>query len=119
MNYPSAALTEGSQTDRLPSTRVSRYTTNAKAANTRRAYRIDWDDFVGWCQQHGCQPMPAAPETIAEYLVGLAEAGAKVATIQRRLASLSVAHQVRGYEYQNPTRSGLVTTTMQGIRHTL
>jgi site-specific recombinase XerD len=98
---------------------VRRYTDNAKAANTRKAYRIDWDDFVAWCQEHGTEPMPTTPETIAEYLVHLAEAGAKVATIQRRLASLSVAHQMRGYEHHNPVRSGLVTTTLQGIRRTL
>ena len=32
------------------SPRVRQYADHAKAANTRRAYRIDWDDFVGWCK---------------------------------------------------------------------
>jgi integrase len=101
------------------SPRVHRYADNAKSVNTCKAYRIDWDDFTSWCQVQGCQPMPTAPESITDYQVSMADAGSKVATIQRRLASLSVVHQVRGYEDTNPDHSGLVTTTMQGIRHTL
>ena len=98
---------------------IRRYTDNAKAANTRKAYRIDWDDFVGSCALHDRTAMPAAPEIVAEYLVQLADADATVATIQRRRSSISVAHQVCGHEHDNPARSGLVTTTLQGIRRTL
>ena len=119
MNQPSNALAQVLETPALPSTRVSRYAGNAKAENTRKAYRLDWDDFGLWCDLHGCTPMPAAPETVVAYLEGLADAGAKVATIKRRLSSISVAHQMRGYEHDNPARSGLVTTSMQGIRRTL
>jgi len=115
MNRPSMALARLPETPALPSTRVSRYAQSAKAENTRKAYRVDWDDFVLWCDIHGRQPMPAAPETVVEYLEGLADAGAKVATIKRRLSSISMAHQMRGHEHANPARSGLVTTSMQGI----
>jgi site-specific recombinase XerD len=108
MNQPSTALAQMSETPN-----------NAKAENMRKAYRIDWDDFLLWCDLHGRQPMPATPETVLEYLESLADAGAKVATIKRRLSSISVAHQMRGHENANPTRSGLVTTSMQGIRRTL
>ena len=119
MNHPSAALAEAPETRALPSTQVSRYAGNAKAENTKKAYRVDWDDFVLWCGIHGRQPMPATPETLVEYLESLADAGAKVATIKRRLSSISVAHQVRGYEHYNPARSAPVITSMQGIRRTL
>ena len=119
MNQPSTALASVPETPTLPSTRVSRYAHNAKAENTRKAYRVDWDDFLLWCDLHGRSPMPATPETVVEYLEGLADVGARVATIKRRLSSISVAHQMRGYEHANPARSGLVTTSMQGIRRTL
>jgi site-specific recombinase XerD len=119
MNQSSAALARLPETPALPSTRVSRYANNAKAENTRKAYRVDWDDFGLWCDIHGRQPLPATPETVVAYLEGLADAGAKVATIKRRLASISLAHQMRGHETANPARSGLVTTSMQGIRRTL
>jgi site-specific recombinase XerD len=121
MTEPSSAhaLVSLPETPVLPSTHVSRYANNAKATNTRKAYRVDWDAFVLWCDTHGRSPMPATPETLVEYLEGLADTGAKVATIKRRLSSISVAHQMRGHEHDNPTRSGLVTTSMQGIRRTL
>ena len=54
--------------------RVRQSADHAKAANTQRAYRIDRDDFVGWCELYRCAPLPAAPETVAEYLVSLADA---------------------------------------------
>ena len=63
---------------------IRRYTDNAKAANTRKAYRIDWDDFVGWCALHGCVSIPATPETVAEYLVHLADAPAPLLLHLRR-----------------------------------
>lgn len=110
MRESSAALAQ--VPERLPSTRVSRYAANAKAENTKKAYRVDWDDFVALCDLHGCQPMPATPDTIVDYLEGLADAGAKVATIKRRLSSISVAHQARGYVSDNPTRAAPVTTSM-------
>src|SRR5258707_9539758 len=119
MNQPSTALAQVPETPALLSTRVSRYAHNAKAENTRKAYRVDWDYFVLWCDLHGRPPMPATPETVIEYLEALADAGAKVATIKRRLSSISVAHQMRGHEHANPARSGLVTTSMQGIRRIL
>lgn len=98
---------------------VSRYAQHAKSENTKKAYRVDWDDFVAWCDAHGCTPSPASPETIVAYLESLADGGAKVATIRRRLSSLSVAHQMRGYVHNNPAKSALVTTCMQGIRRAL
>jgi hypothetical protein len=49
----------------------------------------------------------------------LADADARVATIKRRLSSISVTHRMRGYEHDNPTRSGLVITSMQGIQRIL
>src|SRR5260370_15821846 len=103
----------------LPSPQVRHYTDNAKAANTRKAYRIDWDAFEAWCKVRKLASMPAAPETLAAYLAGLADAGAKVATISRRCSSISVAHQMGGYEQQNPAHSGLVRPTTQGIWRTL
>jgi site-specific recombinase XerD len=69
----SDALAGVPATSSLPP-RVRQYADHAKAANTRRAYRIDWDDFVGWCKLHRCAPLLAAPETVAEYLVSLADA---------------------------------------------
>ena len=86
---------------------------DAKAANTRRAYRHDMAHFHSWCQSQQLAAVPAEPDTVALYVAALA-GQARVATIERRLAAISVAHQMQGLE--SPTRSSLVRTAMQGVR---
>lgn len=90
------------------------YVAHAKASNTLRAYRADWQDFTAWCDDHNAQPLPALPEVIALYLSDLAGKGMKASTLQRRVSSISQAHQAAGYE--TPTSSSKVRSVMAGIR---
>jgi len=70
------------------------YTEAAKAPNTRKAYALDWEAFRQFCAVQGWSPIPAAPETVATYLIHLAEDQSyKLSTIQRRLSSISIAHK--------------------------
>lgn len=87
----------------------------AKAPATLRAYRTDWRDFTTWCSARGLDELPAAPETVAMYLTDLAGVKA-VATLQRRLTSISQAHQAAGLD--SPTRAAVVSNTWKGIRRT-
>ena len=57
--------------------------------------------------------MPSTPEQVASYLAAHA-ANLSTATLARRLASISKAHQARGLP--NPVRAELVKATLQGIR---
>ncbi|NTU81984.1 MAG: site-specific integrase [Chloroflexales bacterium] len=91
------------------------YAEAAKAPNTRRAYQADWRAFTTWCDEHGRVSLPASPETLILYISVLAESR-KVSTIQRRLSSISVAHQLAGHP--SPTHDAHVRTVMQGIRRT-
>jgi site-specific recombinase XerD len=68
--------------------RIAGYAKNSKAGNTWKAYQSDFDDFSKWCSEHGLSFLPAAPEAVAAYLIYLAPIR-KVATIQRRIASIS------------------------------
>lgn len=92
------------------------YAQASKAPATWKAYRSDWRDFTSWCECHGRQPLPASPETVALYLAALAER-LKPATLQRRIASISQAHQAQGHE--TPTKSAEVRFTWSGIRRTV
>jgi integrase len=89
------------------------YIRSSKATNTRRAYRADWDHFTIWCTTHSFGALPAAAETVAMYAAALAE-DHKVATITRRLAAISQAHQAAGYE--SPCKVSIVQAAMAGIR---
>jgi integrase len=62
--------------------------------------------------------LPAVPETVALYLAAMAGAGAQAVTIQRRLSSISQAHQAAGH-VPSPTSDFLVRQVMRGIRRTL
>jgi integrase len=86
----------------------------SEALNTRRAHRSDWADFTSWCVERGLASLPADPQTVARYASDLAERGRKVATITRRLSSISQAHQAQ--ELDSPTRTLLVRKVMAGIR---
>lgn len=89
------------------------YLRQAKASNTRRAYRADWADFSGWCRAEGREALPAAPESLVLYLTGRAQTH-KTATLTRRLSAISQAHQAAGYE--SPGASAAVRAVMAGIR---
>lgn len=93
-----------------------RYLRAAQADNTTRAYRTDWELFESHCRAQGLHALPADAQTLAVYISGLALAGRKVSTIERRLAGISVAHQAAGLV--SPTTSLLVRKTMAGIRRT-
>ena len=72
---------------------------NSRAANTRRAYQCDMDQFRIWCaaQYPPREALPAHPVTVALYLTALADIR-KPATIRRRMDSISVIHQLMAGE---------------------
>lgn len=94
------------------------YAQSAKAESTVRAYRSDWRHFTTWCKAAGLTALPAAPETVALYLTALAEVGVKVATMQRRLATISQAHQAAGYDAVS-TRTQPLHSVWAGIKREL
>jgi hypothetical protein len=57
------------------SRRAAVYATRAKGDGTRRAYRSAWRHYAAWCAGLGREPLAADPDTIAMYVVSLADAG--------------------------------------------
>lgn len=91
------------------------YMAHAKADNTVKAYRKDWDSFCQFCSAAGFISLPASVGTVVAYLTVQAE-NHKVSTLERRIASISQAHQAGGYP--TPTSNIQVRVLMQGIRRT-
>jgi integrase len=94
-------------TDELPE-QVAGYVIDSLAANTRRAYLSDLAHFEGWGGR-----IPADDTLVASYLAANAET-LSVATLVRRLSSISKAHAARGV--LNPVRAELVRATLRGIK---
>jgi integrase len=76
--------------------------------NTRISYESDLKHFTAW---GGI--LPASPAMIASYIAAYAGILA-VATITRRVATLSKAHQAMGE--QNPCHAALIKATLRGLR---
>ncbi len=90
------------------------YIEQALAPSTRRLYKSDWAIYSHWCESQGCMPLPSTPEIIASFLSMQAKAGIKPATLIRRLASIKLAHESRGYE--SPTQHKAVKAVLKGIK---
>lgn len=98
------------------SDRLSRLLVAAYADATRRAYRSDLEHFGAWCEQEGRCPLPASPETVAEYLAAHVD-DLKPSTLSRRLAAISQAHKLA--ELDTPTTHPTVRRTWKGLRRTV
>ena len=93
--------------------RIDRALQDARSTNTRAQYRSAWRGWVAWAGQHGHQPMPADPASVAAYLTARADAGAATATVRTIRAAIRAAHVDGGAA--DPTAHDGVRRVLQGI----
>ena len=103
----------GSASQLALSSKTMEYINQAKATNTLKSYRADWQDFTAYCSRANVSSLPASVQTTVDYITALADI-AKVSTITRRLSAISQAHQAAGFD--SPTHALPVRALMQGIR---
>jgi integrase len=102
--------------------RARGYVEAASSINTRKAYASDWKHFSAWCRRSSLSPLPPHPQTVGLYITacasGATERGLKansVATIERRLSSISWNYAQRGLSLDRKDRH--IATVMAGIRN--
>jgi site-specific recombinase XerD len=93
---------------------LRRYVEQSKAPNTLRAYDSDLRHYQRWCHVHHASWLPAAPQTVAGYLAGLASTGLKPSTVRRRLSAIAEVHRLT--RFPSPAADELVRLAMAGIR---
>jgi len=102
------------------SRRAALYATRARGDGTRRAYRAAWRQYDVWCHALGRQPLAADPDTIAMYVVRLADAGLAVSSIRVALAAIKTAHLLAGraLDLRHPRLAMVVegVTRSKGVR---
>lgn len=101
--------------------RARGYVEAASSANTRRAYATDWKHFCAWARRQNLEVFPPAPQVVGLYITacasGSASGGKKsVATIERRLSSLTWNYAQRGQPLDRKDRH--IATVLAGIRNT-
>jgi hypothetical protein len=93
---------------------VQGYLQTARARNTIRGYRSSFRQFEAWCKSSGFAPLPAAPETIAQY-IAIQASRLCVSTIEHHLAAIKKAHVAAGFSLDMQT-SLLLTETLKGVK---
>ena len=63
------------------------------SANTRAAYRADFESFVQWCRGIGATPLKADSATVVAFQQGREAAGDSATTLRRRWYALSSFYQ--------------------------
>lgn len=75
--------------------------------NTRRAYDWNWDQFTRWCATEGRVPLPATPQTLADYVGRLIGISLAPATIEQVIGTIRSVHADAGYRNAPDTRETL------------
>jgi integrase len=86
------------------------------STTTRRLYLNRLTLFLAWCAARGVGAMPAHPEVLRQYLIGLADEQKALSTIDVSVAAITMAHRALGHE---PPMSDALRITLRSLRRTL
>ena len=90
---------------------MERLARGSKAERTWAAYASDWKVWETWATANGAPATPAHPDCVAQFLADMTITR-KISTLRRYLASISVAHTLKGLTFDRKHRA--ITTIMRG-----
>ena len=90
------------------------YALQAKADNTRRAYRAAVRSWCLWCEEHDLTPLPASGPDVAAFLADERGRRLSPATLDLRRAAIRQLHLLAGCAV--PTEDACVAGVLAGIR---
>jgi site-specific recombinase XerD len=83
----------------------------AYAQSTIRAYRVDFEQFINYCEEHDESALPASPGTICRYIQKLIQDGKSSASIRRLMVCMTTIHKLN--RFQDPTKDPDVILEMR------
>ncbi len=86
---------------------------SSKSLNTLRAYRSDFSDFKNFCSDLSLPYLPTHIKAVSLYMTHLSKFN-KYSTLKRRLASINVIHNLKGYHID--TKNPLIRDNLEGIK---
>src|SRR3972149_1509554 len=89
MTRKQALATVKSKSPTVYTKAARKYARKSKADNTIRMYRSAWAEFQRFAEARGVPSLPASPATVIDFITALADGGAKVATMQVKLAAVA------------------------------
>jgi site-specific recombinase XerD len=120
--------------------KAKEYFDKAKADNTKKSYRSDWEDFEVWSKDNKLCPMPAEVKTVIRYITARATHPStrivckrkgrgknmrlievpvefqplSYSSIERRLSAISKAHQYAGHRFDR--KNAILAEVLNGIK---
>ncbi|MBU3599646.1 hypothetical protein ICN28_03850 [Polynucleobacter sp. 30F-ANTBAC] len=70
---------------------------SAYVDSTTRAYRVDFEHFIKYCEKLNESPLPTTPETICLYIKSLIQDGRSSASIRRVMAGMTTIHKLNRF----------------------
>lgn len=95
---------------------ASAYALQAKADNTRKAYRAGVRAWCAWADRYALPCLPARSADIAAFLADERGRGLAPSTLELRRAAITYLHRLAGCAV--PTADAAIGETMTGIRRT-
>jgi integrase len=97
------------------------YMAAARADRTRQSYGRAWAQFTTWCTARGHDALPASPDTVAAWIVDLADGtGSRKplsrSTVNQYLSAVVLAHHTAGYPLDR--KHPRIAAMWQGISRT-
>lgn len=94
--------------------RARAFAEQARAENTKRAYRADWQQFQAWCAERDHKSLPASTKTVALFLASIADSY-KLSSLERKLSAISQAHKAAEHESPALTTDEPLHSVWSGI----
>jgi site-specific recombinase XerD len=89
----------------------------AYAPSTIRAYRVDFQDLITFCNERNAQALPAQAQLVAEYIQKLTGSGRSSASIRRAIAGIATIHKLN--RLTDPTKDPDVILEMRRMHRKL
>ena len=84
---------------------------------TIRAYKVDFSDFIKFCDLINQIALPAQPQTIVEFIIQLTNSGRSSASIRRAVAGIASIHKLN--RFSDPTKDPDVMLEMRRMHRKL
>jgi site-specific recombinase XerD len=89
----------------------------AYAPSTIRAYRVNFEKFIHFCDDGDTSSLPAKPLEVARYISKLTGSGLKSSSIRVSIAAISIIHKLNALD--DPTQHPTVKIELQRMHRTL
>ncbi len=89
----------------------------AYAPSTIRAYRVNFEKFIHFCDDGDTSSLPAKPLEVARYISKLTGSGLKSSSIRVSIAAISIIHKLNALD--DPTQHPTVKIELRRMHRTL